>query len=188
MNKIKIPLKILSVVLLIMYPICIYFGLKHLSVFFLAPIIIVICLIRLVTLEVNVKELLWVMRIILTLTIFLSVLALIMKSVSWMLYYPVLVNIVMLATFSYSLISPPSMIECFARLQHPNLPEEGVLYTRKVTQIWCAFFVLNGTISIITTQLNIEYWTLYNGLISYILMSLLFVGEWIYRKMVLKII
>jgi hypothetical protein len=35
--------------------------------------------------------------------------------------YPVLVNAVLLSVFAYSLISPPSMIERFARIRKPNL-------------------------------------------------------------------
>ena len=79
------------------------------------------------------------------------------------------------------------MIERFARLQDPNLPEVAISYTRKITKIWRVFFIVNGATSIITTQLNIEYWTLYNGFISYILMGTLLGGEWLYRKMVLKV-
>lgn len=188
MNKLKIALKILSVVLLVTYPLFIYVGLKYLPLFFLAPMIMIICVIRIVTLKTNIKEWLWVMRTVLILTIILCGLALIMRSASWMLYYPVLVSSVMLGVFSYSLIKQPSMIERFARLQDPSLPEAAVIYTRKITQIWCGFFIINGTISLVTTQLSIESWTLYNGLISYILMGILFAGEWLYRKLVLKVV
>ena len=36
--------------------------------------------------------------------------------------YPVLVNAALLGVFAYSLISPPSMIERFARIREPDLP------------------------------------------------------------------
>ena len=101
MNKLKIALKILSVVLLVTYPLFIYVGLKYLPLFFLAPMIMIICVIRIVTLKTNIKEWLWVMSTVLILTIILCGLALIMRSASWMLYYPVLVSSVMLGVFSY---------------------------------------------------------------------------------------
>ena len=188
MHKFKSALKILSAVLLVTYPLFIYIGLKYLPLFFLAPMIMLICAIRIVTLQSNIKEWLWVMRTVLVLTVILCGFALIMRSASWMLYYPVIVNIIMLCVFSYSLIKPPTMIERFARLQDPNLPDAAIRYTRKITQIWCGFFIMNGTISIVTTQLSIEYWTLYNGLMSYIFMGILLAGEWLYRKLVLKVI
>lgn len=188
MNKLKIALKVLSAVLLVTYPLFIYVGLKYLPLFFLAPMIMIICVIRITTLKTNVKEWLWVMRTVLILTIVLCGFALIMRSASWMLYYPVLVNSVMLGVFSYSLIKPPSMIERFARLQDPDLPQAAITYTRKITKIWCGFFMVNGTISMLSTQLSIEYWTLYNGLISYVLIGALLSGEWLYRKVVLKVV
>ena len=60
--------------------------------------------------------------------------------------YPLLVNTAMLAVFAASLIHPPSAIERIARLQHPDLPPAGVRYTRRITQIWCGFFIANGSI------------------------------------------
>jgi uncharacterized membrane protein len=96
--------------------------------------------------------------------------------------YPVLVNGVMLGIFGYSLVSPPSMIERFARLKEPNLPSEAILYTRRVTQAWCAFFVVNGSIALATALwASPEVWTFYNGVIAYLLMGLLFAGEYLVR-------
>src|SRR3546814_9842236 len=77
----------------------------------------------------------------------------------------------MFALFFLSLLQPPSMIERFARIVEPNLPETGVWYTRQVTKIWCAFFVLNGAAALYTsTVASMEIWTLYNGSIAYALM------------------
>lgn len=186
MSKLAQVLKILSAILLITYPLLVYMGLKYLSIYLLAPSIIIICLIRLSTLKVNLKEIFWISRLILIITIALCFLALLMKSGSWMLCYPVLVNIIMLGIFTYSLFNPPSIIEHFARSQTPDLSAEGVVYTRNLTKIWCAFFVLNGAISLYTIQISIEVWTLYNGLISYILIGSLLAGEWLYRKIVIE--
>ena len=96
--------------------------------------------------------------------------------------YPVLVSAVMLAVFGYSLRFPPTAIERLALLREPNLHPLVVLYTRRVTQIWCAFFVINGLIALGTALWASEVvWSLYTGLISYILMGLLFGGELLYR-------
>jgi uncharacterized membrane protein len=96
--------------------------------------------------------------------------------------YPVLVNGVMLGLFGYSLIVPPSFIERIARLQEPELPVAAVQYTYRVTQVWCVFFVFNGAIALGTALwASAAVWTLYNGVISYVLMGLLFGGEYLVR-------
>ncbi|PRC95157.1 hypothetical protein [Solimicrobium silvestre] len=96
--------------------------------------------------------------------------------------YPVLVNAVLLATFSYSLVFPPSMVEFFARMSEPDLPLVAVAYTRRVTQIWCVFFIVNGAIALVTAIWASEaIWSLYTGVISYGLMGVLFGGEFLYR-------
>jgi len=32
-----------------------------------------------------------------------------------------------------------------------------------------------------------DWWAAYTGIVSYVLMGILFAGEWIYRKLVLKV-
>ena len=79
------------------------------------------------------------------------------------------------------------MIETFARLQDKNLPDKAIPYCRNVTKIWCLFLLANSLIALYTALLtDMETWALYNGLISYILMGLLFAGEFIYRKTVVR--
>jgi uncharacterized membrane protein len=88
----------------------------------------------------------------------------------------------MLLVFSWSLRSPTSLIERLARIQQPDLPPEGIIYTRRVTQIWCVFFIVNGSIALVTALWSsFEIWSLYNGFIAYLLMGLLLVGEYIVR-------
>lgn len=96
--------------------------------------------------------------------------------------YPVLINCAMLAAFGYSLISPPSMVERLARLREPNLPPAAVGYTRRVTQVWCVFFISNGSIALGTALwASEEVWSLYTGVIAYVLMGALFGGEFLFR-------
>lgn len=97
--------------------------------------------------------------------------------------YPVLVNAAMLGLFGYSLIAPPSLIERLARLQEPDLPLQAVHYTRRVTQVWCGFFLVNGAIALATALwASPAIWSLYNGVIAYGLMGILFGGEYLIRQ------
>jgi len=96
--------------------------------------------------------------------------------------YPVLINAMLLCTFGLSLKVGPPVIERIARLRFPDLPPEGVRYTRKVTQVWCGFFALNGAIAAALAFWGPwHWWTLYNGAISYALMGALMLGEWSLR-------
>lgn len=105
-----------------------------------------------------------------------------------MYWYPVAVSLLMLAVFGASLFAKQTLIERLARLQHPDLPPEGVRHTRRVTQVWCGFFVFNAAAAaVLAWRGQHDWWAVYTGLVSYGLMGLLFAGEWLYRKLVLKV-
>lgn len=105
-----------------------------------------------------------------------------------MYWYPVCISLLMLGLFGGSLFTRQSLIERLARLQKPELPPEAVAYTRRVTQIWCGFFVLNGSAAaLLAASGNADWWALYTGVISYILMGALGGSEWLYRRFVLKV-
>lgn len=98
-------------------------------------------------------------------------------------FYPVLMNIAMLGLFASSLLAEQTIIEKIARVSEPTLSAAGVRYTRRVTQIWCAFFILNASIALYTAMAcSFATWALYNGLIAYGLMGLLFTGEYLVRR------
>lgn len=106
---------------------------------------------------------------------------------SSVLFYPVLVNGFFLFWFGLSLKYPPPVIERLARLMDPELPPEGVRYTRQVTWVWCAFFLLNGAMAAVTVAVDdLELWTLYNGLISYLIMAGLMAGEYLLRRRIMR--
>jgi uncharacterized membrane protein len=105
------------------------------------------------------------------------------QSAQLLLYYPFFVNAVLLVFFARSLLYPPSLVELIARLQTADLPPEGVRYTRRVTQIWCCFFVVNGGLALATAwSADLKLWAIYNSAVSYGLMGLLFSGEYIVRR------
>ena len=97
--------------------------------------------------------------------------------------YPAAVNGGLLLLFAASLRHPPSFVERLARLSDPQLPAAAIAYTRRVTQLWCAFFVANGSVAIYTAlYASRDDWALYNGGVAYLLMGALFAGEWLYRR------
>ena len=116
------------------------------------------------------------------LALVLCLLSLAFSAIGFMFYYPVAVNLIMLAVFASSLKGEQSIVERLARLQDPNLSPRGVRYTRNVTKAWCVFFVLNGAIAATTALIgDLKLWTWWNGLLSYGAMGLMFGGEYLLR-------
>jgi uncharacterized membrane protein len=99
--------------------------------------------------------------------------------------YPVAVSLAVACVFAVSLWHPPTVIERIARLSEPDLPPDGVAYTRQVTRVWVAFLLANATISMGTAVYgSLDQWALWNGLLSYIAMGALFAGEFLVRQRV----
>jgi Acyl-coenzyme A synthetases/AMP-(fatty) acid ligases len=105
-------------------------------------------------------------------------------------FYPVLVNLSLLSFFGFTLWRPPSFAFRMASLHNKSLENSPSLksverYCQKVTIAWCVFFVVNGSIAALTVFVGSDkIWSLYNGLISYILIGLFFIVEYLVRKMV----
>lgn len=171
---------------LFLYPFAVYLGLNYISPFWLGFSLFVLLSLRLFMLRSVMNKMPWLLPA--TVLGGLAVVAtLATESLIGVKLYPLMVNCAMLTVFGYSYLKPPTVIETFARLRHPNLPEQGVNYTRKVTLVWCAFFILNASISLYTAvYTSVEMWTIYNGLVSYILMGILFTVEFIVRFFVQK--
>ncbi|GHT92030.1 hypothetical protein AGMMS49545_08940 [Betaproteobacteria bacterium] len=112
--------------------------------------------------------------------------ALIWRNSLPLLYYPVLINAFFLFLFAISLKQKQTLIERLARRLHPDLPESGVRYTRQVTKAWCLFFIGNGALALWSIGAGEAVWALYNGGIAYGLMGLMFAGEWLARRRVMK--
>ena len=74
------------------------------------------------------------------------------------------------------------MIERFAALARMEMSEQGRIYTRCLTVVWCLFFVINGSISAwLALAGDDQSWALYTGIYSYLAMAALFVVEYTYR-------
>lgn len=176
-------LKVVSAIVLFIYPFAIYFGLTHWGIQAIAPLLFALFFCRLLFTKAKIQQLSWLIKAIACVGILLVSASWLLKQTQWLLYYPVAVSVIMLMLFSYSLIKPPSIVERLARLSEPDLDDKGQRYTRQVTKIWCLFFILNGFTALVTCLYgDLTLWTLYNGAISYMLMALLMGGEWLVRK------
>lgn len=181
-------LNVLIAMAVFLYPIAIYFGLQYLEPRWIALLLAALVVIRsFFARSTFLKSLKSLWLVILVAGLVIAAFSFVQNSTLGLKLYPIIISSSFLAIFSYSLFKPPTVIERIARLQEPDLPEEGIHYTTNVTKIWCVFFIFNILVSLYTVFFtSIEIWTLYNGLISYLLMGLLFFGEFLYRKTVHK--
>lgn len=168
----------LSVVLTLLYPPAIYFGSDYLPAPVLAILLLPLLLLR-------GSGGIAVSRWLIPGVLLLVVAAIASNAVLPLKLYPLLMNVVFLVVFASSLRYPPPIIERIARMREPNLSPTGVAYTRRVTQVWCGFFIVNGTLALFTTLwASDKMWFWYNGVIVYVLMGTLFAGEWLVRQRV----
>jgi len=164
----------------LLYPFAVYLGMEHLTPRTFAALLGALWLAR--ALGARQSPLSRTLNI--AALSFCLVLAL-ADSSALLLGYPVLINLALLGLFAGSLCSGMPIIERLARLQEPDLPPAAVRYTRKVTWLWVGFFTVNASIATgLALWAPLAWWTLYTGLIAYLLMGLLFAGEWLVRQRV----
>ncbi|MCH7339233.1 MULTISPECIES: septation protein IspZ [Acinetobacter] len=160
----------------VLYPFIVGWSLSHGQFIWVSILLIVLGVSRLLSAKRD------LMLPLTGLAIICGGLSLILKDHAWLKLYPVGMSLGALIIFALTLYRPPSMIERFARLVEPDLPASGVVWTRKVTVVWCFFFAINAMIALATVFAPMKYWIIYNGFVSYLLMGILFLGEYILRK------
>lgn len=99
------------------------------------------------------------------------------------LAYPSLISFAFATAFGLSLRHPPSLIERFARLRQPELPDSAAAYCTHVTLLWALWLLANGLIAtVLAFSGNIELWLLWTSLINYLVSGALLGGEWLFRR------
>ncbi len=167
------------------YPLLVYFSLGHVPPSYMAVVLLLLAGLRLLflrqTLHQTKGDPLLLLASVLVMAV-VGIYALLSRDAQSLRFYPVVMNAAMLLLFAWSLRQPQSLIERFARLFEPDLPEAGVRYTRWVTRVWCLFFLINGSIAMWTAlAASWSTWALYNGFIAYVLMAVLLGGEYLVR-------
>ena len=172
-----------SVLLTIAWPFLVWLAVSHSTWRWLLPLATVLFILRLLAMGGRKGALSLVGKWLAGAGAGLSVASWLLGNHHLLLWYPVVVNSLMLALFGGSMFSAMPLVERLARLREPDLPPRGVVWTRRVTQLWCVFFIFNGSIALATClSNNLLWWTWWNGLVSYLLMGLLMAGEWLLRQ------
>ena len=178
MSKIlKTFLKFLSIIITVLYPFLIYYLLSNISSFH------VISLILLLVVVINflkIKSII-ILFIGLILTLFLSF----TNNEIFLKIYPVCMNLIVSLAFLGSLLKTP-LITLFAQKLKYEITDDDLSYTRKATIAWGVFMFLIMILSLITVFMSDFTWALFNGLIAYILIGLMFIIEYIVRTRIRK--
>mgnify|MGYP000030846623 CR=1 FL=1 len=177
-------LKAIIGILVLLYPVAVYFGLQVFEVKTLGILLLGVVVVRMFLSKASVTKQLLVIS---GGGILLAGIIVFTNDALYLKLYPVLMNALMFSVFFTSLLRPPSAVERLARIQEPELDAHGVAYTRKVTMLWCVFFLMNGAIALWTVFVGtMAQWTLYNGFISYVLIGVLMAVEFTVRLWVKK--
>jgi uncharacterized membrane protein len=97
---------------------------------------------------------------------------------------PVLIYCILLVSFA-STLRPGGvpLISRFAQMEQGELSSELHTYTRRLTVIWCVFFAGMAALALaLAAWAPVHIWSLHTFFFSYLLIAMLFLGEYIYRR------
>jgi len=181
----RTPIKMIAVGALIIYPIAIYFADDYLSPSLLiAGLLLLLAARLLVAAWINQTKRLWSIALAVIMLVAALVVPLLMPDIKLMYLrlYPMLLTLLVFAFFFGSLFTRMPLAERFARMQYRDLPAQGVIYTRHLTWVWCGVLLCNALVSLYTAiATSFEVWSVYNGVIVYLLFGSVFACEYVVR-------
>lgn len=169
---------------MLFYPLLVHFGVRAFSPRTAAGLLLVVlCPALVARLWSADKSLLRSLALLPAVVITLLLGAVVMDSLGFVLLLPAAVNLTFLASFAITLYRGPPMVERFARIIDPDLTAEEQRWCRLWTWLWSSFFAVNAGVALILSQVGaLDWWTAYNGVVSYMVVGILFTVEYIARK------
>jgi uncharacterized membrane protein len=181
-NKSTKLLLAVGTVLGIGYPFAVYFSRGSISARSFVLIALALLILRLVTLQSGAARL-W--RLPLLAMVGMLIVTAALDADFAEKAYPTLMSAAAASAFGWSLRFGPSLVERFARIRSNDLTPAAILYCRKVTMIWTAWLIINALISgTLAIWGNLAVWAMWTGLISYLVMAVLFLSEVAVRHLV----
>lgn len=166
------------VLVVLAYPLIVYFGIQTVPPSVFGLLLVLLLAMRFGVLRAEERKL--QIPFLGVLTIY-ALLATLLRSERFLLFYPVVVNAVLFAVFLISLREEESILLRLVRARGTTISSYGPAYLNRLTVVWACFFLLNGMVAAWTTTQSLQVWTLYNGLIAYLLVGLLVSVEWLFR-------
>ncbi len=173
---------VVAVIASILYPFLVYFGMQRLPPLAMVAFAMAVIGVRLLTLRHQTVRM-W-RGPLLGAAAGLAILAVLDGRLAAKAY-PVLLSLGMAVLFGQSLLRPPCLIERLARLADHDFQPANVAYCRTVTVVWTLFLIANAAVAAgLAFWGTTEAWTIWTGFVSYLLMGLLFAGEYAVRHVV----
>jgi uncharacterized membrane protein len=194
-DKLKRRMKYLFGALIVLYPVLVFSALVifKLSIRYLSVFIIALAAAYFLVHRHNYKgKHRFVVFISPAILCCIGIICLITKSSLTLKIYPALADLIYLVIMCSSFFIPPPVVYYFINMFDKTIkdhiePEFFDRYCRRAAIVWCVFFVFDGTVALITVFLASDVvWGIYNGGITYVLMGLIFVGEYFILKMIEK--
>ena len=176
---------VLTVLVVVLYPVAIWIGLAHLSPRAVG-LWLLVALVPGVVLrfrKAKGEDVRAVLRVPLAI-VSVVLLGVVLDDPRFVLAMPVLVSLLLLATFASSLRADHTIIERFARMQNEKPLTAGqIAHCRQATWGWCAFFLVNAAIAAtLALAAPVSWWAAYSGGIAYGLMGAVYGVEYIVRR------
>ncbi|WP_041524075.1 COG4648 family protein [Gilvimarinus agarilyticus] len=175
-------LGVIVALILLLYPPLVYFGTQWFEPRWLGLIFACAYLLRLVL----VARLWWQRSLLVATMVLGAALLWWVNSETLLKLLPAGINLGLAGYFGCTLWYPPSIPTRVATLEYNgNLPPVVERYTVAITRLWCGFFIVNAVIALVTALFfSREVWALYNGLLAYIAIGLVFALEYAYRILI----
>lgn len=132
-------IQLVALLALLAWPFLVWFGLTRNSLHWLLPIIALLLAFRLYQVKSQRGPMRYVLQALALAGLTLCLMSYVLKTHQLLLFYPVVVNLVMLGVFGSSLWSSMPMVERLARLQDPELPVRRALYPQGHPDMVCFF-------------------------------------------------
>lgn len=161
------------------YPFLVYFGIGFFSPAFFGAVLAILLIVRVRFLTA--AERLVLLPLLGVLLIY-AIATVLLRSSRFLLLYPVLVNFSLCAVFAWSLRGSEPTLLRIVKARGIVTSEHSLYYLFRLTGVWAVFFLVNGMVALWTTTQSMETWTLYNGLISYVLVAFLMGAELLFRS------
>lgn len=95
--------------------------------------------------------------------------------------YPAFINLLIFTIFFSSIFQKETIIQKMAKIMEPDIKPIALIYTRKLTYVWCIFLFLNFSVAFYSIFKSHSFWMFYNGFLSYFLCGVLFIIEYFIR-------
>lgn len=162
------------------YPFLVYFNIDSVKPGWFGAALLVMTVFRLTLIGTKRQTSDWLITALVTL--FCSLL-IVLESETLLKCYPVMMSVAMGTVFLISLKDKHNLIERFAAAGGPPPPKKARGYLKKLCTAWGVLLLLNGAVAAWTVWFaSLAVWTLYNGLISYLLIGGFIIVELVYRN------